>query len=77
MTPIHLLVPISLRIRLVAQAFDKAIALGIIAVSEQILDEYTEVLHRKKLDKYLTANQRLNAIQRVKNNSVLLTQEFL
>jgi len=54
-----------------AQAFDKEIALGIIAVSEQILDEYTEVLHRKKLDKYLTANQRLKAIQRVKNNSVL------
>ncbi|WP_439582541.1 hypothetical protein [Dyadobacter bucti] len=57
-----------------AQAFDKAIALGIIAVSEQILDEYTEVLHRKKLDKYLTANQKLKAIQRVKNNSVLFTQ---
>ncbi len=37
-------------------AFDKAVRLGSIASSQQVFEEYTQVLFRKKFDKYFISN---------------------
>lgn len=41
-----------------ARAFDMALLIGQIALSNEVLNEYIEVLYRKKLDKYLNESQR-------------------
>lgn len=53
-----------------AKAFDKAIKIGTVAISEAIITEYTEVLYRKKLDKYLNDRKRKLAIKFLEKNSV-------
>ncbi len=42
---------------LLRQAFDKAIRLGSIASSQKVFDEYTQVLFRRKFDKYFIPNE--------------------
>lgn len=39
----------------VRQAFDKALKLGFIASSQDVFEEYTEVLFREKFDKYFVS----------------------
>jgi putative PIN family toxin of toxin-antitoxin system len=39
----------------VRHAFDKAVKLGFIASSEDVFEEYTEVLFRRKFDKYFVS----------------------
>lgn len=56
-----------------AQAFGKALLTGKIALSDRVLDEYTEVLYREKLDKYLNETKRQNALTQVKRNSILFS----
>jgi uncharacterized protein len=56
-----------------AKAFDIAILNGKIAISSEVLIEYTEVLYRDKLDKYLNENKRQNALKRIEKNSILFS----
>ena len=54
-----------------ARAFDMALLIGQIALSNEVLNEYIEVLYRKKLDKYLNESQRSKAINQIKNNAII------
>jgi predicted nucleic acid-binding protein len=47
------------------QALDKAFKTGQVVVSEASFTEFTEVLFRKKFDKYLTDDRRLQVIQKL------------
>lgn len=38
-------------------AFDKAVRLGLIASSQEVFEEYTQILFRKKFDKYFVSNE--------------------
>jgi putative PIN family toxin of toxin-antitoxin system len=42
---------------LLRQAFDKAIRLGSIASSAEVFEEYTQVLFRRKFDKYFISDE--------------------
>ena len=53
-----------------AICFDRILSIGTIAMSDSIFAEYTEVLYRKKLDKYLTNTKRKTALSYLKKNSV-------
>ncbi len=53
-----------------ALCFDKILREGIIAMSDSIFAEYTEVLYRKKLDKYLSSNKRKTALSFLESNAV-------
>lgn len=53
-----------------AKAFDTVLNYGRIALSNEIFNEYTEVLYREKLDKYLTDIQRVKALSMVKRNAI-------
>lgn len=53
-----------------AKSYDKILGIGIIAMSESIFAEYTEVLYRKKLDKYLSNSKRNAALSYLKRNAV-------
>lgn len=53
-----------------AMAFDTMLNYGRIALSNEIFNEYTEVLYRKKLDKYLTDIQRVKTLSMVKRNAI-------
>ncbi|MFM9838051.1 MAG: putative toxin-antitoxin system toxin component, PIN family [Cyclobacteriaceae bacterium] len=47
-----------------AKAYDHAVSVGTIAISDMVLDEFIEVLFRKKLDRYfLTEEERLEPIR--------------
>jgi uncharacterized protein len=47
-----------------AKAYDHAVSVGTIAISDKVLDEFIEVLFRKKLDRYfLTEEERLEPIR--------------
>ncbi|MES2427501.1 MAG: putative toxin-antitoxin system toxin component, PIN family [Bacteroidota bacterium] len=54
-----------------ARALDLALDLGRIVVSEPVLEEFTEVIFRKKFDKYLSDEKRLEAISRIEKNSLI------
>jgi putative PIN family toxin of toxin-antitoxin system len=56
-----------------AHAFDKALLMGTMALSDVVLNEYAEVLYREKLDKYLTESKRQNALKQVKRNAIFFT----
>jgi putative PIN family toxin of toxin-antitoxin system len=47
-----------------AQAFDKVILNGKLALSNDVLNEYAEVLYREKLDKYLNEDKRQSALNK-------------
>jgi uncharacterized protein len=53
-----------------AKAFDKVILIGKIAISRDVLNEYTEVLYREKLDKYLSEEKRQNALKQLKRYAI-------
>lgn len=53
-----------------AKAFDTVLNYGRIALSNEIFNEYTEILYREKLDKYLTDIQRVKALSMVKRNAI-------
>jgi uncharacterized protein len=56
-----------------SRAFDKAISNGRLVMSQPCLDEFTEVLFRKKLDAYFSNEaERLEVIARVERNSVIV-----
>jgi len=56
-----------------AHAFNKVLLSGRIALSDSILNEYTEVLYREKLDKYLDETKRQNALIQIKKNSIFFS----
>jgi len=56
-----------------ALAFDKALLTGRLALSDLVLNEYTEVLYREKLDKYLNKTKRQNALKQVKRNGIIFS----
>lgn len=56
-----------------ARALDKALLTGKIALSDPVLDEYTEVLYREKLDKYLNETKRQNALKQVSRNAIIFS----
>jgi hypothetical protein len=55
------------------RAFDKALINGRIALSDQVFNEYTEVLYREKLDKYLNEAKRQSALKLIKKNAILFS----
>ncbi len=56
-----------------AKAFDLALLNGKIAISNEVLNEYFEVLYREKLDKYLNDEKRKKALRLIEKNSILFT----
>jgi putative PIN family toxin of toxin-antitoxin system len=55
-----------------AQALDHALDLGRIVVSSPVLQEFAEVIFRKKFDKYfLNDEERLEAISRIEENALI------
>lgn len=54
------------------QALDKAMELGIIAVSHTTLNEFSDTFVRPKFDKYLPLEVRLEVIERLKSTSHLV-----
>lgn len=60
-----------------AKALDKAIESGAVAISKKTMDEFIEVLFRKRLDKYfLTDEERWVLVNRIETAAVLFTPEF-
>ena len=55
-----------------SRCLQQMIALGTIAISDAVLEEYWDVLSRPKFDKYLDQNDRL----RLLNNFLKYAQEF-
>jgi putative PIN family toxin of toxin-antitoxin system len=53
------------------RAYDKALLTGRIALSDPVFSEYTEVLYREKLDKYLNETKRQNALKQIKKNAIM------
>jgi putative PIN family toxin of toxin-antitoxin system len=53
-----------------ARALDKAFKTGKVIVSAVIFAEFTEVLFRKKFDKYFTDERRLQVIQKLERDTV-------
>jgi putative PIN family toxin of toxin-antitoxin system len=56
-----------------AQAFDKVILNGKIALSNEVLNEYAEVIYRKKLDRYLNEDKRPSALKQIQKNAILFS----
>jgi uncharacterized protein len=56
-----------------AVAFDKALLNGIIALSDKVLNEYTDVLYREKLDKYLSLGERQIILKQLNRNAIFFT----
>jgi putative PIN family toxin of toxin-antitoxin system len=57
-----------------SQALDKAIMLGNLVFSDATMNEFIEVLFRKKFDKYFLNNEeRLNAIQNISSNGIFFS----
>ena len=56
-----------------ADAFDKALLIGIIALSDKVLNEYTDVLYREKLDKYLSLGERQIILKQLNRNAIFFT----
>ena len=54
-----------------AQVFDKALQIGTIALSEALLNEYSNVFYRKKLDKYLSEAKRHVILSRIRENALI------
>ena len=53
-----------------AQALSLALDLGRIVISESVLQEFSEVIFRKKFDKYfLNDEERLEAINKIESNA--------
>ena len=53
-----------------AACFDRILSRGTIAMSDSIFAEYTEVLYRRKLDKYLSNAKRKEVLYYLKKNAV-------
>jgi len=61
-----------------SKAIDKAIALGTIAVSQSTFEEFTEVIFRKKFDKYFSGDEeRWSILNRLEANSKLFTPDTI
>ena len=56
-----------------ALVFDKILINGRIALSSMILNEYAEVLYRKKLDRYINDEKRQHALRFIEKNAILFT----
>lgn len=56
-----------------ARAFEQALKWGYIAISDLVLAEYTEVIYRKKLDKYLNNQKRELILQQLIENAIRFT----
>lgn len=54
-----------------AQALDKAFAIGEVVVSTAVFAEFTSVIFRKKFDRYLTDDRRLQIIQKLERDTHL------
>lgn len=55
-----------------AQALNVALDKGRIVISESVLQEFSEVILRKKFDRYfLNDDERLEAISNIENNSIV------
>jgi putative PIN family toxin of toxin-antitoxin system len=54
-----------------AQALNHALNIGRIVISETVLQEFEDVIFRRKFDKYLSDTERLEAINRIENNSII------
>jgi putative PIN family toxin of toxin-antitoxin system len=55
-----------------AKALDHALNIGRIVMSEPVLQEFEEVIFRKKFDKYFVNDaERLEAIDRIETNSLI------
>jgi putative PIN family toxin of toxin-antitoxin system len=54
-----------------AQALDKAFKSGEVIVSGATFSEFTQVLSRKKFDKYLTNERRLQALGKLERDTIL------
>ncbi len=58
------------------KALKRAYRSGEIAVSEDTLEELSEVLYRRKFDKYFVGDERLGFISRLEKNSSLFLPEI-
>lgn len=60
------------------KALDKAIDLGVIAVSDKTIDELIEVLFRPEFDKYfLNENERWAIVNKLESNATLYIPDIL
>jgi putative PIN family toxin of toxin-antitoxin system len=55
-----------------AASLDKALTIGDIVLSDSILAELTEVIFRRKFDKYLTDEQRLEFLEKFERRALKL-----
>lgn len=61
-----------------SKAIDIAIALGAIAVSQSTLEEFTEVLFRKKFDRYFSGDEeRWSILYKLEANSRLFAPDLI
>jgi len=61
-----------------SKAIDIAIALGTIAVSQSTLEEFTEVLFRKKFDRYFSGDEeRWSILHKLEANSKLFAPDLI
>jgi putative PIN family toxin of toxin-antitoxin system len=56
-----------------ALVFDKILQIGGIALSEAVLNEYTNVLYRKKLDRYLSKDRRQVILRKIRENAIMFS----
>ena len=57
---------------IVRQAFDKATEQGKLLVSQAIVEELNEVLRRKRFDKYVTEDERIEFITALVREAILV-----
>jgi len=55
-----------------ARALDKAFKTGKVVVSAASFAEFTEILFRKKFDKYFTDERRLQVVERLERDTVIV-----
>jgi putative PIN family toxin of toxin-antitoxin system len=59
------------------QALDKAFRTGRVAISTETFAEFTEVIFRKKFDKYLTDERRLQVIQKLEQDTLIFKVDII
>ncbi|MEP6613184.1 MAG: putative toxin-antitoxin system toxin component, PIN family, partial [Mucilaginibacter sp.] len=55
-----------------ALALEKILSLGVLAFSEEVLQEYAETLSRNKFDKYISIEKRLTFLQKLIEHGSLI-----
>jgi putative PIN family toxin of toxin-antitoxin system len=60
-----------------ALALDRALKTGKVIISAASFTEFTEVIFRKKFDKYLTDDRRLQVIQKIEHDTITFEVDII